>query len=127
VVDAEPRPVRCEPEVDYTPRKVRFWLCNWAELQELAMPTAPAMQYPAPEVHGSMPADRMRYLDIMVDLERVSIRLPRWSLEAQVIEWSMNGRDLVVIAEGLRVSVGAANQAFGDATEAMARWLGWRG
>jgi hypothetical protein len=126
VADCE-RPAQSETEQDYTPGKVRFWLINWAELQELAMPTAPAMQYPGPEVHGSTPADRTRYCDIMVDLERVAVRLPRWSVEAQVVEWSMKGRDLVTIAEKLGLSVGATNKAFGEATEAMARWLGWRG
>ncbi len=116
-----------EGETYYTPERIGYWLEHWQELRELSIRTPgailPASSPSAPR--GSRRSDPLRYCDIMADIERAALGLPRWSLEFQVVEWSMRDYDLAEIAGGLHVSYGAAYRALGDASEAMARRLGW--
>ena len=115
-------------ETYYTPGRVRHHLEHWGELLELAAPTAPGVRY---DKVGTIPdgmrlSDPTRWTDVVADIEREWAHLPGpWSVEFLVVEWLMRGEDLVSIARGLRIHLAAADRALWDASEFIARRLGW--
>jgi hypothetical protein len=122
--------VEAARETYYTPRRVRYWIERWKELQELACPTAGAIRY---DKIGSLPegmrmSDPTRYVDVVADIERAWIHLGgRWSLQVQMVERYMQGYDLGAIAGWLRVRPIDADEATERACRLMAEYLGWRG
>ena len=116
--------------VYYSPARVRYWLEHWRELLELAAPTAPAIRY---DKIGTMPdgmrlSDPTRWTDVAADIEREWAHLHGpWSAEFLVVEWLMRGEDLVSFARGLRIQLAVADRALWDASEFIARRLGWEG
>ncbi len=113
----------------YSPGYIGYWLDHWLELKELAVPTAPAIRYDKLNTQvpvGFRRSDPMHYMDLMVDIERAWVQLGhRWSLAFQIVEWCMQGYDLVTIADQLRVSVDVASDTFDAVCARMARLLGW--
>lgn len=103
---------------------------HWRELQELAVPTTPAIRYDklsANVPNGYRRAASMKYAETMADIEMAWRRVAGWwFLALQMGEWCMQGLDLVSMADRLRVSVRAADEALEDICEAIAIELGWR-
>ena len=123
-------PAGMDAETFYSPGKVRSILEQWPDYLEYARPTQNGIRYdgnlsqPTP---GRKLGDCTRYVDIMCDIERAWSKLHRWSIEFQVVEWTMQGYELAEIARRLRVPFGDAMRAFDKACLLIARQLGWRG
>lgn len=121
-----------QPEEDYTPGKVAHYLSIWPELLEEADPGVRSTSRFSWEPDGSGVIDAAHAIVIMVDLERAWLKLHHWSLEYQMVEWSMKRplqiehKDyMVMVAKSLRVSLGMADDAFSGACRKMAENLGW--
>jgi hypothetical protein len=113
----------------YTPGRVAYWLESWRSLQELALPTAPAITYDrvsqVPE--GMRLSDPTKYTDVLVDLERAWINLGHRHGElVTVTEYAMQGRHMREIEDSLRIRHGLGEELFRRACERMAEHLGWR-
>lgn len=119
-------------ETFYNPGKVAYWLEHWADLTELAVPTAGTIRYLASEScdrHGfDNSCDPLHYLHIQTDIERawVMLRSGRWSIEVVVTEYVMRGYGLRDIEYQLRIQHGVAEPAFKRACRQMAEYLGWQ-
>jgi hypothetical protein len=110
----------------YTPGKVRGWLEKWDMLKTLARGSCPGIGYDEIAFGGTYAnSNPGYYAEIVADIERAVVTLHRWSLEYQMVEWSMRGYSLPTIAQGLRVSYTAADEAMHQSALAIAFRLGW--
>jgi hypothetical protein len=130
--------VNCERpalnETDYSPGKVAYYIARWPELLEEAIVTPRSSSQFSAEPGSSGNVNPFHAAIVVVDIERAWIQLGRWSLEFQMVEWSMkrplstrHNNYLVSVADSLRVSLHDANNAYHRACRQMAETLGWRG
>ncbi len=120
----------------YTPSRVGWWIEHWRLLQELALPTCPAITYDrlSQMPRGLRPADRGAFTDILVDLERARARLKNPSgaqivadaMATEPLDWDPRLDYLRVVADGLGVRLYDAELAWDEACELVAGWLGWK-
>ena len=135
-------PAGMDAEAFYSPGKVRSILEQWPDYLEYARPTQDGIRYDrvSQATTGLSLGDKMNALRIVVDIERAWVMMGRnrpgvrWSLEWQLVEWMMQkpidipAKDYKVhVANGLRVCLKVANEAWYKASEEIARNLGWRG
>lgn len=122
---AEPTDEYCP----YSPSRIDGWLSRWAELRELAYPSAPAVRYDArlfQPTPGRKLGDCTRYVDIMADIERAWAALTIWSIEWNTVKTLMDGYPLRQMAMTYRLHADTVYDAYHRATKRMAERLGWR-
>lgn len=113
----------------YTPSRVGYWLDHWRELTELAMPAPAGIRYDkvGSIPHGSRPADPMRWVDVIADIERAWAHLGnRWSAAFLVVEYTILGYHIREIEDTLHMRHGSGSLILEDACRQMARYLGWQ-
>lgn len=123
------QPCGVDAETWYSPGRVAGYLERWAELRELACPTAQAVRYDgnlSQHTPGRKPPDATRYVEIMADIERAWCQLPIWSIEWNAVKCLMDGHPLREMEVCYRLRHGTAYEAFRTATRTMAEYLGWR-
>lgn len=123
-------------EVYYTPGRVGWWVEHWRLLQELALPTCPAITYDRVSAApiGMRLTDRTRYADILADLQLARLHLKWYSgplmvadaMTTEPLDWNPTHDYLEIVADGLGVSLYDAQHAWDEAREIMAGYLGWK-
>ncbi len=110
---------------------VAHWLEHWRELQELALPTTPGIQYDRVSMsvpRGYRKPSQHHYAEVVADLDLACQWVSGWWwLARQMIEWIRAGCDLITVADRLRVEWSVAEKAWDDVCEVIAIDLGWKG